>query len=37
MVVRWAIEEKPRSKQLEVGALAVIAAVVGIAVFSSDS
>ncbi len=37
MVVRWAIEDKPRSQQLEVGALAVLAVVVGIAVFSSNS
>lgn len=37
MVVRWAVEEQPRSKQLEVGALAVLATVVGIAIFSSES
>jgi hypothetical protein len=37
MVVRWAVEDKPRSQQLEVGALAVLATVVGILVFSSNS
>jgi hypothetical protein len=37
MVVRWAVEDTPRSQQLEVGALAVLATVVGIAVFSSNS
>jgi hypothetical protein len=36
MVVRWAVEDKPRSQQLEVGALAVLTTVIGILIYSSD-
>jgi hypothetical protein len=36
MVVRWAVEDNPVSKQLGVGVLAVFATVVGILIYSSD-